>query len=59
MNNTRILSAVAVGAAAWLLARYVLHSLPVKQQKRVAKKMTREALNTWEGEGGAVTPAAH
>ena len=52
-SNSRIIGVVLMGFGTWALARYVQNSIKQKQ-KVVAKKIKREALQEWEGEGGNI-----
>ena len=51
MSKARILGAVAVGIGAWLLTRFIF-DIPGQHRKHLAKKFTKDALQTWDGEGG-------
>lgn len=52
-SNSRIIGAVLMGVGTWAIARYVQKSIRQKQTV-VAKKIKREALQEWEGEGGNI-----
>lgn len=52
-TNSRIASALAVGFGAWLLTCCV-KSIQKQSKVRVAKTHAKEAVQCWEGEGGAI-----
>ena len=52
-SNSRIFGVVLMGVGTWLLARYV-QSAKQQQQKLVTKKLGRQAVQAWEGEGGNI-----
>lgn len=52
-SNARILGAVVVGVSTWLLTSYV-QSIMKQKKKHTTKKLAKEAVQSWEGEGGAV-----
>jgi hypothetical protein len=56
-SNIRIVSAVLVGLGTWLLASSV-HSARKQTKKLATKKLTKEAVHAWEGEGGALVERA-
>lgn len=59
-NNLRfgtLGSAVLVGVGSWLLACYVQGAVQ-RHHGRVNKKLTKEAVQSWEGEGGNIIDAA-
>ena len=52
-SNRRIVGAVLVGVSTWLLTCYVQGVM--KQNKKLStKKLTKEAVQAWEGEGGNI-----
>ena len=50
-GNTRIVGAVVAGLSTLLLANYVQS---ISRQKHVTKKLAKEAVQSWEGEGGNI-----
>ena len=52
-SNTRLMGAVLVGMSACVLAN-VFHSNRKLSKKLVTKKLAKEAVQSWEGEGGAL-----
>lgn len=52
-KNTRILGAALVGVSTCLLTVYV-RSLSKQKKLLVTKKLKKEAVQSWEGEGGAI-----
>lgn len=57
-SNSQIVGAVLVGLGTWVLGRYVVNTM--HQQKTLAnKKLIKQAVQNWEGEGGNVIDAAH
>jgi len=56
-GNSRIIGAVAVGLSTLLVASF-FRSANRRHQQRVTKKFTREAVQSWEGEGGTIIAAA-
>ena len=56
-SNSRIVGAVLVGMGAWLLACYV-QSNKKQHKKLVAKTLAKEAVQSWEGEGGTIIDPA-
>ena len=52
-SNSRIVGAVLVGMGAWLLACYV-QSNKKQDKKLAAKTFAKEAVQSWEGEGGTI-----
>ena len=52
-SNVRIASAVAIGLGTWFLGCY-LKDAAQQRHKRVTKKLTKEAVHAWEGEGGTI-----
>ena len=55
-GNARIFGAVLVGVGTFLLTCCVQSAK--LQQKRVTKKLAKEATQAWEGEGGAIIDPA-
>ena len=55
-SNRQIFGAVLVGLSSWLLSRYV-QGVMTQNKKRVTKKIARDAVHAWEGEGGAIIDA--
>jgi hypothetical protein len=56
-NSSRIGKAVMVGVGTWLLTCYVQGAIK-RHHGRTTKKLTKEAVQSWEGEGGAVAGVA-
>lgn len=56
-SNARILGAVMLGVSTWLITSYVQNVMQ-QQKKRVTKKLTKEAVQAWEGEGGSIIEPA-
>lgn len=55
-SNSRIFGAVLVGLGTLVLGRYVKNSM--HHQKTLAnKKLTKQAVQNWEGEGGNLIEA--
>ena len=52
-SNSRIVGAVLVGMGAWLLGSYV-QSNKKQLKKQAAKTFAKEAVQSWEGEGGTI-----
>lgn len=52
-SNVRIVGAVLVGVGTILLANYV-QGISTQKRKHVTKKLAKEAVQSWEGEGGAL-----
>ena len=52
-GNTRIVGAVVAGLSTLLLANYV-QSISKQKKKHVTKKLAKEAVQAWEGEGGNI-----
>ena len=52
-SNARIVGAVLAGLGTILLANYV-QGISTKKRKHVTKKLAKEAVQSWEGEGGAI-----
>ena len=52
-GNTRIVGAVVAGLSTLLLANYV-QSINKQKKKHVTKKLAKEAVQAWEGEGGNI-----
>ncbi len=52
-SNSRIVGAVLVGVGAWLLGCYV-QSNKKQHKKLAAKTLAKEAVQSWEGEGGTI-----
>lgn len=52
-SNSRIVGAVLVGLGAWFLGCYV-QSNKKQQKKLAAKTFAKEAVQSWEGEGGTI-----
>lgn len=50
-GNTRIVGAVVAGLGTMLLANYVQR---ISKQKHVTRKLAKEAVQSWEGEGGNI-----
>jgi len=55
-NNTRIFGALLMGVGAWLVACQVKDAR--LQHQRGKKKLAKEAVQAWEGEGGNINDAA-
>jgi len=56
-TNSRIVAGVAVALGALFVAKYV-HTASHYKKKVVAKKQVKEAVQSWEGEGGAIVERA-
>ena len=56
-NNRKLIGAVLAGVGAWLITRYVQNVNTHRQ--RVTKKFAKDAVQSWEGEGGAIIDAGH
>lgn len=54
--SPRLVSALMFGVSTFFLARYV--QCAVKQQKHATKKLAKQAVHDWEGEGGNIIEAA-
>jgi hypothetical protein len=54
-NNRKLFGAVLAGVGAWLVTR-VVQSGKMRRQ-RVTKKIAKDAVQSWEGEGGAIIDA--
>lgn len=54
--NSRIVGPVLLVAGACLFTRYC--ETTVQKQKRVAKKIKKQAYHDWEGEGGTILDTA-
>lgn len=52
-GNTRIVGAVVAGLGTLLLANYV-QGINKQKKKHVTKKLAKEAVQAWEGEGGNI-----
>ena len=52
-SNARIVVAVLAGVGTILLANYV-QGISTQKRKHVTKKLAKEAVHSWEGEGGAI-----
>lgn len=52
-TNSRIVGAVLMGVGTWVIARYI-QSAKQQQQKLATKKIGRQAVQAWEGEGGNI-----
>jgi hypothetical protein len=55
-NNRKLFGAVLAGVGTWLITRYVQNVKTHRQ--RVTKKVAKDAVQSWEGEGGAIPEAA-
>ena len=56
-NGPQIVSTILIGMGMWFLGRYAHGCI---QEKRTvgAKKVAKEAVHSWEGEGGAIVERA-
>ena len=52
-SNARIASAVVIGLGTWFLSCYVKDAAQLRH-KRTTKKLTKQAVHAWEGEGGNI-----
>ncbi|MCY7386939.1 MAG: hypothetical protein LH481_02575 [Burkholderiales bacterium] len=52
-SNKRMVGAVVVGLTTWLLATY-FQTGRKHTKKLVTRKLAKEAVQSWEGEGGAI-----
>lgn len=52
-SNKFIVSAVLAGVSTWLLTNY-LQGIRHQRGQVARKKMTKAAVNAWEGEGGSI-----
>ena len=52
-GNTRIVGAVVAGLGTLLLANYV-QGVSKQKKKHVTRKLAKEAVQSWEGEGGNI-----
>jgi hypothetical protein len=55
--NTQIVGAVLAGIGAVFLANYI-QNISTQKRKVVTKKLAKEAVQSWEGEGGAIVERA-
>ena len=51
--STRVVNAVLLGAGALLLSHFV-QSVCQHSNKRINKKLAKQAVHQWEGEGGNI-----
>ncbi len=51
--NTRVVGAVVAGLSTLLLANYV-QRINKQKTKHVTRKLAKEAVQSWEGEGGNI-----
>ena len=56
-TNSRIVAGVAAALGALFVAKYA-HTASGHKKKLVAKKQVKEAVQSWEGEGGAIIERA-
>ena len=56
-SNVRIVGTVLAGLGTILLANYV-QGISTQRRKHVTKKLAKEAVHSWEGEGGAIIERA-
>lgn len=54
--SPRMVTAVMCGVGTFLLARYVQSTR--QRQKHVTRKLAKQAVQDWEGEGGTIIDAA-
>ena len=56
-TNSRIVAGVAAALGALFVAKYA-HTASRGKRKLIAKKQIKEAVQSWEGEGGAIIERA-
>ena len=55
-SNVRLIGAVLMGVGAWLVASQVKDARQLHHRSK--KKLAKEAVQAWEGEGGTINEAA-
>ena len=55
-SNARLIGAVLMGVGAWLVAAQVKDARQLHHRRK--KKLAKEAVQSWEGEGGNINEAA-